>query len=218
MMWTPSRPTVVYIDGTAIGLAIFERAESVLMRYVNGKYVPDSTYTPPRRGVDHTWTTTKWQASGRLCVQAYCPHRLATWDRLWEETPGKPLSGQLDAISSALASAVPTIRALVTDGERKAQLEYEKREAQWQAYKREEAIRKTAADLAASRADIHSIIDAWDKAQRIQAFFDTARSATYDLSADEQDVLLERINAARQLFQTESPLELLKKWRAPHER
>lgn len=68
-LWSPFRPTVVYIGTIAIGLIVLEMSEEVLMRYVSGKYVRDADYVPPkssRRYFDHTWTTTKELPCGRL--------------------------------------------------------------------------------------------------------------------------------------------------------
>jgi hypothetical protein len=36
-LWSPCRPTVVYLDAAAFGLAVIEMTEAVVMRYVNGK-------------------------------------------------------------------------------------------------------------------------------------------------------------------------------------
>lgn len=61
-LWRPYRPTVAFVDSLAFGLAIVEMTESVPMRYVNGKYIRESDYVPPkasRRYIDHTWTTTQ---------------------------------------------------------------------------------------------------------------------------------------------------------------
>src|SRR5262249_51687124 len=58
-LWSPYRPTVVYIGTLAFGLTIVETSEEVLLRYVNGKYIRESDYSPPKRyAIDHSWTTT----------------------------------------------------------------------------------------------------------------------------------------------------------------
>lgn len=74
--WSPFRPTVVYVDSIAFGLAVIEMTESVEMRYVNGKYIRESEYVPPktRRYVDHTWTTTRDLPSGRMQLVVYSPY------------------------------------------------------------------------------------------------------------------------------------------------
>ena len=39
-MWSPHRPTVVYVGSVAIGLTLFEMTEEVEVVYVNGNYIP----------------------------------------------------------------------------------------------------------------------------------------------------------------------------------
>ena len=61
-LWRPSNPTVVYVGTIPFGLAVIEMTEAILMRYVNGKYIRESEYRPPKSissYADHTWTTTK---------------------------------------------------------------------------------------------------------------------------------------------------------------
>ena len=47
-LWSPQRPTVVYVGLIAFGLALIEMSESTVLRYVNGKYVRESDHKPPR--------------------------------------------------------------------------------------------------------------------------------------------------------------------------
>ena len=59
-LWSPWRSTVVYIGTVAIGLTVIEMSEEVEVRYVNGKFVREEDYVPPKRGrytPDNTWTT-----------------------------------------------------------------------------------------------------------------------------------------------------------------
>jgi hypothetical protein len=72
-LWSPWRPTVVYVGTVAIGLAVIEMSESVLLRYVKGKYIRDADYIPPKDSRlygDHTWTTTEDLPCGRLRLVA----------------------------------------------------------------------------------------------------------------------------------------------------
>jgi hypothetical protein len=88
-LWSPYRPTVVYIGTVPIGLAIVEMSEKVLMRYVSGTYIRDADYSPPkasRHYADHTWTTTQSVPSGRLRLVAYSPYWRAVWSTEWQET------------------------------------------------------------------------------------------------------------------------------------
>jgi len=54
--------------GPKIGLAVIEMPAEVVMRYVNGKYIRDSAYVPPkssRHYAVHAWTTAKELPCGR---------------------------------------------------------------------------------------------------------------------------------------------------------
>lgn len=66
--WSPYRPTVVYVGTVAIGLSVVEMSEDVTLRYVNGKYIRESDYVPPRSRYhrDHSWTTTRELPSGHM--------------------------------------------------------------------------------------------------------------------------------------------------------
>ena len=67
-LWSPARCTVVYIGSVAIGLTILEMSEEVVARYINGEYIRESDYVPPKRNryaLDRmTWTTNKAFPSG----------------------------------------------------------------------------------------------------------------------------------------------------------
>jgi len=65
----------------AIGLAIVEMSENVMLRYVSGKYVRESEYVPPRGRyhVDNSRTTTRDLPSGRMRIVAYSPYDRVRW-------------------------------------------------------------------------------------------------------------------------------------------
>lgn len=67
-LWSPYRPTVVYVGTVAIGLSIIEMSENVTVQYVNGKYIRESDYVPSRGrySSDRSWTSTRDLPSGRL--------------------------------------------------------------------------------------------------------------------------------------------------------
>jgi len=80
-LWSPGRCTLAYFGTVGIGLSIIEMSEEVEVRYVNGSYVRESEYVPPKRSRyahDTTWTTKKQFGSGRFCLQAYSPYHSQT--------------------------------------------------------------------------------------------------------------------------------------------
>ncbi len=125
-LWSPLRSTVVYVGTVAIGLTMFEIAESVEVRWVDGKYVPISKLPVTRRNrYAHTssWTHTRDLPSGRLCVQAYSPYRGTDWHRQWRESKAGDFPAKFTTITRELEREAATIAKLVEEAEHRAELE-----------------------------------------------------------------------------------------------
>lgn len=93
-LWSPQRPTVVYIGSVAFGLAIIEMSENVELRYVNGKYIRESEYKGSKaagRYADHSWTTTKDIPCGRLRLLVYAPYPGVSWSLSFQESKNRTL-------------------------------------------------------------------------------------------------------------------------------
>jgi hypothetical protein len=123
-LWSPYRPTVAYVDSLAFGLAIVEMTESVAMRYVNGKYIRESDYVPPkasRRYVDHTWATTRDLPSGRLRLLVYSPYRSVSWSTS-QESKARSLTSDISQIVKAIENAIATVTEKLREAERQAEI------------------------------------------------------------------------------------------------
>lgn len=94
-LWSPYRPTVVYVDSMVFGLAIVDMTESVVMRCVNGKYIRESDHVPPKskRYCDHTWTSNRDFPSGRLRLVAYSSYRSVSWSTSFTLPDGSGWTG-----------------------------------------------------------------------------------------------------------------------------
>jgi hypothetical protein len=220
-LWHPWRCTVVYIGTVAIGLTIIEMSEEVEVRYVNGKYIREQDYVPPKRGryaFDHSWTTKKAFPTGRLCLQAYSPYPRATWINRWQETKNRDLSGQIKAIVKELERAAASVARLVEEGERQAEIERKQWEVQQEQWRREEAERRAAKALKESRVELLQIIDGWAESKRIEQFFQDAERRTANLSDNERLKILERLKRARELVGSVDVLDHFMVWRSPDER
>ncbi len=135
------RCTVVYIGTVAIGLTVIEMSEAAEARYVNGEYVRLTDFVPKRRGryvQDYGWTSTHDFPTGRLCLQAYSPYPRAIWTQKWRETSSRNLSGRIPAIVRELEKTTVEIARLVEEGERQAEIERRRWEAQHEQWRREE--------------------------------------------------------------------------------
>ena len=219
-LWSPLRPTVVFMGTVAIGLTLFEMTEEVEVRYVNGEYVPLTVLAAEKRKrliPDWSWTSKKDCTTGRLCLQAYCPYSVATWQRQWRETNGSKLTSQVKEIIAALTNASAEIAGLVEEGERQAEIrrqEWEEQRRQWA----EEAERERRAKaFEKSRVELLVAIDAWHEVKRIQAFFNEAETSAQELGDAEKVKLLERIALARTMIGDASALKALGDWRGPNE-
>ena len=149
-LWTPREPTVVYIRDVAIGLAIIEMSEDVLMRCVNGTYIRDTDYKPSKASryqVDPTWTTTKSIPSGKLRLVAYCPSWLVSWSTEWQETSKSPLENSLRAILRTIEGSAGILTEKLAAAERAAQAEHLNQLAEMENIKREDDRRKIAQSL-----------------------------------------------------------------------
>jgi len=219
-LWSPWRCTVVYIGTVAIGLTIIEMSEEVEVRYVNGKYIREQDYSPPKRryAFDHSWTTQKAFPTGRLCLQAYSPYPRANWINRWQETKNRDLGGQIKAIIKELEREAVNIARLVEEGERQAEIERKQWEIQHEQWRKEEAERRAAEALKESRVELFQVIHGWAESNRIDQFFQDTERRAANLSDSERIKILERLKRARELTGSVDALDHFMTWRSPDER
>ena len=106
-LWTPQAPTIAYISGVPVGLAVLEINEDVLLRYAGaGKFVRASS----ARSVEGiTWTEWQRVPRGRLKLVAYSPHHPAPWRQEWSEARRSTLLGMTGAIVARLEAVAQTL-------------------------------------------------------------------------------------------------------------
>jgi hypothetical protein len=220
-LWSPGRPTVVYIGTVAIGLTIIEMSEDVEARYVNGEYVRISDYVPPKRGryaVDHGWTTKKAFPTGRLCLQAYSPYSRAKWVNHWRETEDRDLISQIKGIVRELERAVIAIAQRVEEGRRQAEIEHRQWEAQQEKWRQEEKVRRAAEARKESQEELLEIIESWAESNRIEQFFKDAERQSANLKDADKARMLERLKLARELIGNVDAIDHFLAWKSPDER
>lgn len=231
-LWSPSRPTVVFIGTVAIGLTVYEMTEYVEVRHIDGEYVKVTDLTPQqlkRAARSYSWTSTQDMPSGRLCIQAYSPYQRTEWSRQWQERKAGDFPGKLSAIIKELETASASIAKQVEEAERTAEIQRQQREQQreierqqWEAEKaeraREEAERRRIKAEKDSQEELSSIIDAWAKAKRIEEFFADIERRAVDLGDDEKAFILERLELAREMVDSTDALQWLRSWKTPDER
>lgn len=220
-LWSPYAPTVVFIGTVAIGLTLFETTEQIEMRYLNGKYIPaDQVPVPKSRSwaYDHSWTTKRDMATGRMRLQAYSPYYDAEWKQLWSETKSSTLETKLKTIVRELTEAAPIIAERVAEAERRAEIRRLEWEARCERERREAEVRRRLQAMKDSRDELNAIITAWGEAKRIEGFFDEAEKQAMQLDADQRNEVLNRIRAARNQINSPDALARLLNWKTAEER
>jgi len=218
-LWSPRRPTVVYIGAVAIGLTIIELSELADAKSIDGGYERLEPGAAQRMARDRSYWryTTHDFPSNRLCLQAYSPYRIAQWTKQWRETKGVDLKKQIPSIVEELVHETPAIVQLVEEGERQAAI----RRAQWeeeeQQSQREEADRKAAEALDKSKQQLMDFIDTWGKAKRINAFLDEVAASLPCLDDDLRPHFEHRLERIRTMIGKTDALQGLRNWKTPEE-
>ncbi len=220
-LWAPDRITVVYIDHVPIGLTLFETMEEVEVMYVHGTYIPVSelSATQLRRyqGPSY-WKHHQHRVSGRFCLQAYCPNSMVAWSKQWRAKSMKDMAGLVPELVRELEAAAPVLTTLVKEAEEKAAV----MRRQWEEEDRRRREKEERARQVKLRHDatneLMASIEAWDRVRRVESWLALVDSQVQDLPEDERVRLAERLAEARELIGDADPLELLKKWKSPHER
>jgi hypothetical protein len=189
--------------------------------YVDGKYVPvrDLSEQQLRRytGSRH-WRSKEARASGRFCLQAYCPSWLVKWSKRWQEARPGAFLGMISGIVHDLEAVAPGLSRQLVE----AQLHAEAERRRWQEELRQreseaERQRREVARQEATR-DLLRAISSWDEARRVQAYFESVESDLLQLPEEDAAPLRERLRLAKELVEALDPLAQLKDWKAPAER
>ena len=218
-VWSPMRPTVVYVGEVAIGLAVIEMSERVTMRYSNGKYVRESEFKPnPRQHYGYMSTTESEIPSGRMRIIAFSPYYGANWKAKWDETTTASLRGQPANIVAAIEAAAPVMVAQIAESDRKAEIQRQEERVAEERRKREadrQAIQKSVLD---SHAELKQIIEQWDELIGVEQFLSGVEQRSHALAPEGRRAIQERLELARAFLGSQDPLDFFRKWRIPEER
>ena len=195
--------------------------EAVLMRYVNGKYIRESEYRPPKptRGdVEHTWTTTNEIPCGRLRLVVYSPVRDVSWSLSFQETTERPLTPDIAKILESIENSTEVVRKEMIEAEQRAEVrerEWEEQRARWA---REEDQRRIAESIKESQKQLAEVIQSWAKVISIEQFFKAVEERAISLPGAQEGQLRERLQLAREFIGTQDPLDFFNSWKTPDER
>ncbi len=220
-LWWPSSPTVVYVGTIPFGLAVIEMTEAVLMRYVNGKYIRESEYKPPRisRGhADHTWTTTNNIPCGRLRIVVYSPHRDISWSLSFQETTERALTQDIAKIVKSIEDSTEIMRKEIIEAEQRAEAQRRAWEEQNTRWKHEVDRRRIADSIKESREQLAQVIQSWATVMSIEQFLKGVEARAIALPEVQRGQVLDRLQLAREFIGTQDPLEFFRSWKTPEER
>jgi hypothetical protein len=220
-LWSPQRPTVVCVGSVAFGLAVIEMSESVVLRYVNGKYIRKSDYKPPKtsaRYVDHGWTTTKDIPGGRLRLVVYAPYPGVSWSISFQESRDRMLTTDIPKIVKSIKNSTEVLVAKVKEQERQAELRRQQWAAQQEQWRQEEDRRRVAESIKESREQLAKAIADWARVVSLEQFFSGVESRAQDLPEEQRQEVLKRLALAREFVGTQDPLEFFRSWKTPVER
>lgn len=220
-LWSPYRPTLVYVGTVAIGLAVIEMSESVVLRYVKGKYIRETEYVPPKASrlyVDYTWTTTKDLPCGRLRLVAYSPYWPVSWATQWQESKKASLKRELPTIVKAIEDAAVELVGKLKEAERQAEVARQERRAEEERRRREEDRRQVQQSIKDSRKQLAEIIQSWGAVMNVERFLQGVHDQAQALPVEEHDRVLERLKLAREFMGTQDPMDFFLSWKTPLER
>lgn len=143
-VWSPERPTVVYIGDIAIGLTLFETSAETEVVYVNGDYKPVHELSAEQlrryREPMH-WRSTQDCLTGRFCLQAYCPSWGVPWLKQWRLSSAGALPSISDEVVKELELIAPELAQKITQAQAKAEAEHRAREEWWERERKKEGER-----------------------------------------------------------------------------
>lgn len=222
-LWSPLRPTIAFFEDTAIGIAVLEMSEDVLLQYVGSDlgvdgYIRESEYraNPRKYRQHHTWTTNQDLPCGRLRLVAYSADANG-WSRTWQEKGTTTLEASLPRIAKEIRAAVPYVITLVEEARRQAEVRHQEWLAQKERLAREEDRRRIEESTKQSRQALGQVIDRWADRMAVERFFEEMARSIEQLPNGDRAEMQERLRLAREFMGSVDPLDFFRGWKIPSE-
>ena len=219
-LWSPPRPTLVFIGGVAIGLSIYEQTVEKEMVYLDGRYVPvkEANEIKPglwdRKAKTFYRRTAQRVASKRLCLRAYSPYSRVGWEYTWTEDKAS-LVKQRDDIVAYLVDRAATLTLEVEKADRQAAED----RRQWDAESAAAILRYERSRIILAREEslknLLRVIETWSNDRKVQAFFDDIAARSVALNSEDRAQLLAKVHEAKSLLACADSAELLMSWVSP---
>jgi hypothetical protein len=217
-VWCPAHRTVTFVDKVAFGLTLYEASENVEVVQIDGTYVRFLEALESRRRRLPNSTTHRYLPTGRLVLRAYAPHGGVSWQQEWREKKPGDLRHRFRTIRRELRAAIPTIKAMLEQAERDAEVQRQHWEAQSREIARQQEERRRAEALKTSRDQLLAIVERWALARRIEEFFHDVEQNAGRFGEDERARLSARLGVARQLLGGLDVLRHFSVWQSPADR
>jgi putative intracellular protease/amidase len=219
-LWSPARRTAVYVNGTAIGIAIFELTEPTQMRYVNGACIREKDYVPPKSesARDAKWTSTQDIACGRFAVLAYSSFYTEKWTRTWKEERVGHFLKDAPRLAREIESCEAEAAAAVRRGKEAAEPERLRHGEMDRAWREEREKLRLRKSLTESKAELDRIMDEHAQRKRLEDFLGAIESRRGALDDATLRKLDELVVQARILYKSDSGLDDFLAWMPPTER
>ncbi len=222
-LWSPMRPTIAFFGDTAIGIAILEMSEDVLLQYVGSGlgidgYIRESEYQASIRKYrkDFTWTTNKDLPCGRLRIVAYSGDAEG-WSKSWQEKGTTTIEAALPRIAKEIRAAISEVINIVEEARHQAEIRHQAWLADMERWERKEDLRHIDESTKQSRDALSQVIQRWADRIAVERFFDELSQSIDALQDEERAGLVERLRLAREFMGTVEPLEYFRKWKVPLE-
>ncbi len=218
--WSPARNTVLYVNGIPIGLTVLELTESTTMRYVNGEYVREEDYVPPkslRAHVDH-WVSIQDIPCRRLSLQAYASCYDAKWSRQWKEDRPGDFLRKIASLVRDLELCADEAAKTIQIGKEHAKTESLRHEAMRKKWQEDQEESRRVKALADSRIELDAMIEMSVQHSRLEQFIAKIEAEAGNLDKQNRERLEALITEARKLLGVHSALANFMNWRPPGER
>lgn len=220
-LWGPARKTVLYVNGTPIGLTIFEITAATAMRYKgDGVYVNEEDFVMPKgtHWEQFHWRSIKDIPSGRLCLQAYSSYYTASWSRQWKERrPGDFLKKTAALVKEVIACEAEAA-AVIATGKQRAEAEEIRWKAQQEEWRKEELQHKRAEAEKTSRDELETLLVRYERWDRLDRLIEAVTMQAADADDESRARLAMLVDAAKRIEGRRPTLEDFLAWKTPHER
>lgn len=218
-LWSPGRQTLIYINGTPLGIILYEMTEATVMHYVKGEYIREAEYLAlkPRVANHMTWKTTQDIPSGRFGLLIYTSYYDRNWSQYWKESKPGQLGKSALSLVKKIEEVQPEAERIVAEG----RLRYEDAQIKWKAAQErreaEEREHRRQKSISESRDELMQLIQAFDKADRASKAIRRLTAAATNLGEVERQRFEVLITEAKSLLGVEPDIQSFLTWKPPSE-